>query len=162
MPFPITGRSSGASVARILSSFRAGSKAARKSRAASILNGTETLDTASRGQFVLVDNAAQDVASSHAQHAGNRWGGILQPVKRWQVDPAVRSLRVVLGDVFAEHPLEMTPTEDERPVKASRLTVRTHRSAKAFALGARTGVRMASMPSAAKLLVYLESRSLIR
>jgi hypothetical protein len=44
--------------------------------------------------------------------------------------------------------------------------VRTHRSAKAFALGARTGVRMASIPSAAKTaskpLVYLESRSLIR
>ena len=35
-PSPFTGRSSGASVARILSSFRAGSKVARKSRAASI------------------------------------------------------------------------------------------------------------------------------
>jgi len=48
----------------------------------------------------------------------------------------------------------------------SRLTVRTHRSAKASALGARTGVRMTSMPSpaktASKLLVYLESLSLMR
>jgi hypothetical protein len=36
MPSPFTGRSSGASVARILSSFRAGSKVARRSRAAGI------------------------------------------------------------------------------------------------------------------------------
>ena len=36
MPSPFTGRSSGTSVARILSSFRVGSKVARKSRAASI------------------------------------------------------------------------------------------------------------------------------
>ena len=60
----------------------------------------------------------------------------------------------------------MTPTEDERPVKAFTSDGAAHRSAKAFALGARTGVRMAWMPSAAKtvskLLVYLASRSLIR
>ena len=30
----------------------------------------------------------------------------------------MRPLRVVVGDVFAECPLEMTPTEDKRPVKA--------------------------------------------
>jgi hypothetical protein len=80
-------------------------------------DGHQHLVSASRGQFVFVDNAAQDVASSHAQHAGTRCGGSCT-VRRSQVDPAVRSLRVVVGDVFPEHPLEMTPTEDERPVKA--------------------------------------------
>ena len=39
------------------------------------LKGTETLDSTSRDQFVLMDEAAQDVASSHAQHAGNQCGG---------------------------------------------------------------------------------------
>jgi hypothetical protein len=29
----------------------------------------------------------------------------------------VRPLRIVVGDVFAERPVEMTPPEDERPVK---------------------------------------------
>ena len=44
--------------------------------------------------------------------------GIRPRVRRSQVDPAVRPLCVVVGEVFAERPLEMTPTEDERPVKA--------------------------------------------
>src|SRR6266540_5357069 len=82
------------------------------------LKGTETLDSASRDQFVLMDEATQDVASSHAKHAGNQCGGIWRRVRRSQVDPAVRPLGVVVGEVFAERPLEMTPTEDERPVKA--------------------------------------------
>jgi len=83
-----------------------------------VLKGTETLDSASRDQFVLVDEAAQDVASSNAQHARNRCVGIRQRDRRPQVDPPVRPLRVVVGDVVAERPVEMTPTEDERPVKA--------------------------------------------
>jgi hypothetical protein len=52
------------------------------------VKGTETLDSASRNQFVLMDEAAQDFASSHAQHAGNQCGGIRQRVGRSQVDPA--------------------------------------------------------------------------
>jgi hypothetical protein len=42
------------------------------------LKGTETLDPASRDQFVLMDEAAQDVASSNTRHAGNRCVGIRQ------------------------------------------------------------------------------------
>jgi hypothetical protein len=82
------------------------------------VKGTETLDSASRDQFVLMDEAAQDVASSNAQHARNQCVGIRQRVRRSQVDPPVRPLGVVVGDVFAERPVEMTPTEYERPVKA--------------------------------------------
>src|SRR5713226_6731701 len=48
----------------------------------------------------------------------------------------------------------------------SVLTVRTQRSAKALAFGARMGVQITSVPSerktSSKLEVYLESRSLIR
>jgi hypothetical protein len=65
-----------------------------------------------------MDEADQDVASSNTQHAGNQFVGIRRRVGRSQVDPPVRPLRVVVGDVFAERPVEMTPTEDERPVKA--------------------------------------------
>ena len=83
-----------------------------------LVKGTETLDSASRDQFVLMDEAAQDVASSNTQHAGNQCVGIRQRIRRSQVDPPVRPLRVVVGDVFAVRPLEMTPPEDERPVKA--------------------------------------------
>jgi hypothetical protein len=36
------------------------------------LKGTETLDLASGDQFVLMDEAAQDVASSHAPDTENR------------------------------------------------------------------------------------------
>jgi len=61
-----------------------------------------------------MDEATQDVTSSHAPDAGNRCGGIRRRVRGSQVDPAVRPLGVVVGDVFAERPLEMTPTEDER------------------------------------------------
>ena len=43
--------------------------------------------------------------------------GIRQRVRRSQIDPAVRPLGVVVGDVVAERSLEMRPTEDERPVK---------------------------------------------
>ena len=43
-----------------------------------ILKGTETPDSASRNQFVLMDEAAQDVASSNTQHAGNQCVGIRQ------------------------------------------------------------------------------------
>jgi hypothetical protein len=37
-----------------------------------ILKGTETLDSASRDQFVLMDEAAQDVASSNAPDTESR------------------------------------------------------------------------------------------
>jgi hypothetical protein len=64
-----------------------------------------------------MDEPTQDVASSHAPDTGNQCRGIRRRVRRSQVDLAVRPLSVVVGDVFAERPLEMTPTEDERPIK---------------------------------------------
>jgi hypothetical protein len=131
-----------------------------------MVKGTETVDSASRDQFVLMDEATQDVVSSNTQHAENRCVGIRRRVRRSHIDPPVRPLRVVVGEVVAERPVEMTPTEDEGPVKAFTSEGADPSFGEGVALGARTGVRMAAMPSAAKtaskLLVYLASRSLIR
>jgi len=52
-----------------------------------------------------LDEAAQDVASSNTQHAGNRCVGIRQRVRRSQVDPPVRPLRVVVGRPLGHRPL---------------------------------------------------------
>jgi hypothetical protein len=109
---------------------------------------------------------AQDVASSDTPQIGERSWRTRRRVRRSEVEAAVRPPRVVVGDALAEHPFEMTSTEDERPVQHSVLTVCTHRSAKASALGARIGVRTIPIPSPvktpSKLLVYMESRSLRR
>lgn len=89
-------------------------------------------------------------------------GGIRGRVGRSQVDPAVRPIHVVVGDVFAEGPFEMRPTEDERPVKAftSEGADPSFGERVRFRSADRGG--MASMPAAAKtaskLLVSLESR----
>jgi hypothetical protein len=56
VPSPLTGRNSGATVARILSSFRAGSKAAPKSRAASISRN----DSSARSPFNEVGPPTND------------------------------------------------------------------------------------------------------
>jgi hypothetical protein len=46
--------------------------------------------------------------------------------------------------------LEMAPVQDHEPVEAFGAAVRTNRSAIAFAVGARIGVRMISTASLAK------------
>ena len=92
--------------------------------------------------------------------------GIRPRVRRSQVDPPVRPLRVVVGDVVAERPVEMTPTEDERPVKAFT----SDGTDPSFGEGVRPrsadrgedGLDAVRGKTASKLLVYLESRSLIR
>jgi len=44
----------------------------------------------------------------------------------------------------AEHMLEVSASQDEDPVEHSAPALRTERSAKAFALGAGTGVRISA------------------
>ncbi len=61
---------------------------------------------------------AQDVASSDTQQIRERSWRTRRRVRRSEVEAAVRPPRVVVGDVLAEHPFEMTSTEDERPVQA--------------------------------------------
>ena len=74
-------------------------------------------------------------------------------------------LTVVVSDVLGQDPLEVSPAEEERPVRALGPDGPTPRPAHALAFGARMGVWMISVPSlgntSSKLNVYLESRSLI-
>lgn len=65
-----------------------------------------------------MNEATQDVAPSHASEAGERSGRIRRRVRRSEAEAAVRPARVVVGDVLAEDVLEVTPTENERPVQA--------------------------------------------
>jgi hypothetical protein len=50
-------------------------------------------------------------------------------------------------DEDEQHALEVLPVDDESQSRHSERTVRTKRSAIAFASGARTGVRVISTPS---------------
>jgi hypothetical protein len=54
-----------------------------------------------------------------------------------------------VADVVGQHHFEMSPGDDEEVVEAISRTVRTNGSAKAFARGDATGVRIASMPTEA-------------
>jgi hypothetical protein len=58
---------------------------------------------------------------------------------------------VVMRHRAQRRDLQMSPTEEQHPVQRSRRTVATQRSAKAFARGARMGVRRIRMPSEAKI-----------
>ena len=73
---------------------------------------------------------------------------------------------VVMDDILDKDLLEMPTAQNKHSIEALAPEVPTERSAKALALGARTGVRMVLMPSdlktASKLEVNLASRSKIR
>ncbi len=74
--------------------------------------------TTSCSEFVLVNEATQDVVPSHASEVGERSGRIRRRVRRSEAEAAVRPARVVVRDALAEDVLEVTPTENERPVQA--------------------------------------------
>jgi hypothetical protein len=78
----------------------------------------------------------------------------------------VRPLAVVVIDVDAEHPFEVTRLRISSQSKHSQRTVRTNRSTIAFAVGARIGVFTICTPSlrktSSKGALYLPSRSRIR
>jgi hypothetical protein len=72
----------------------------------------------------------------------------------------VGSLTVVVLEVDIEHSLHVRTPEDEHPIQALSRTVRTHRSAKALARGARMGVQITWGPVGAEDLV--EARDVLR
>ena len=67
--------------------------------------------------MVLVDDPAEQIPSTNVTrtdgdripHFGQGWG---------QAERAMRALPVVVLDIGPERPIEMRPTEDERPVEA--------------------------------------------
>ena len=82
------------------------------------LKARKPLITTSCSEFVLVNEATQEVTPSHASEVGERSRRIRRRVRRSEAKAAVRPARVVVGDVLAEDVLEVTPTENERPVQA--------------------------------------------
>jgi len=80
--------------------------------------GHGNLDHDLMSEFVLVNEATQEVTPSHASEVGERSRRIRRRVRRSEAKAAVRPARVVVGDVLAEDVLEVTPTENERPVQA--------------------------------------------
>jgi hypothetical protein len=113
-----------------------------------------------------VDEPSKEVASLDRTMAASRVGPTLRIDRRAQVKSAVGSLTVVVLEVDIEHSLQVRTPEDEHPIQALSRTVRTHRSAKALARGARMGVQITWAPSvrktSSKLETNFESRSLIR
>ena len=82
------------------------------------VKGTESIDTTSCSEFVLVNEATQDVAPSHASEVAEGSGRIRRRVRRSEAEAAVRPARVVVSDILAENVFKVTPTEYERPVQA--------------------------------------------
>ena len=64
-----------------------------------------------------MDQLAQDIAPSHVSLLGERRGES-GGASGAQVQSAAWPPRVVLGHALAEHPVEVTPAEDEGPIQA--------------------------------------------
>jgi hypothetical protein len=113
-----------------------------------------------------VDEPPKEVASVYGTMAARSARLTHRIDRRAQVKSAVGSLTVVVLEVDIEHSLHVRTPEDEHPIQALSRTVRTHRSAKALARGARMGVQITWAPSvrktSSKLETYFESRSLMR
>ncbi len=79
--------------------------------------GSETRIRSCGGAVVLVDDPAEQIPSTNVTrtdgdripHFGQGWG---------QAERAMRALPVVVLDIGPERPIEMRPTEDQRPVEA--------------------------------------------
>ena len=67
-------------------------------------------------RVVLVDETAQHVVTTDTE----RWGSGDDPRaghRHFKIDASVRTLLVVVGDILAKNPLQVTATEDEHPVE---------------------------------------------
>ena len=69
------------------------------------VKGTETPDSTSSSKFVLMNETAEDIASSHTPGAGKGRGRILHWIRHSQVQTAMRASRVVVGHVGPKYPL---------------------------------------------------------
>jgi hypothetical protein len=121
----------------------------------------------SRGEPVFVDESPEPISA--LDEVRRRMHDLRFPGRRiWrlQIECAVWPVAVVVAGEDAEDALEVSSIHDQQPARHSARTVRTKRSAVAFAFGARSGVLMIWMPSLAKTAsksrVNLLSRSRIR
>ncbi len=68
---------------------------------------------ASCGEFVLVDQAAEEIAPADGDvGTGSRWSGRPTGVRRVQAERAVRPMPVVMRAVDAEQTVEVAPAQD--------------------------------------------------
>jgi hypothetical protein len=97
---------------------------------------------------VLMDQPAESISSRDpSSRRDDRWFG---GAKRWGLPQgAVRAVAVVMVDISGQHPPQLPTAHDQHPIQQLTRTVPTHRSAKALARGARTGVPSTLIPSAA-------------
>jgi hypothetical protein len=77
--------------------------------------GADIRSLCSRGEFVLVDHTAEEIVAVHDTGVGRRISPgdrSVDPVRRLQVEGAVRPLAVVVADVDAKDVLKLAATED--------------------------------------------------
>lgn len=91
-----------------------------------------------------MDAPAQHIPPLDTQAIGGLVGRVRLSVLRPEIETAVGPLHVVVGDVGPEDRSRCRRPSTTIQSRHSVRTVFTHRSAKAFARGARTGVRMTS------------------
>ena len=106
--------------------------------------GRQKSESCSGGSFVDVVQAAEDRTSDH--FPGDR------PMARdrgLQLQGTVGAILVVVARVLGQYRPDMPFAQRQDVIQASRRRVRTNLSPRAFARGARTGVRTLSMPSPA-------------
>src|SRR5439155_13764673 len=121
---------------------------------------------AQAARLVLVDEAAEHVDALDSANGcqSGHWCG--RGYRHLKVDAPVWSARVVVLDVRVITLCRWSRFQISVQSRHSARTVRTHRSAYAFAFGARGGVTTASIPAAANTAsnaaVNLLSRSRIR
>jgi hypothetical protein len=84
-------------------------------------------------QVASVDNAALVMLTQDGQLGRRVW--------RLQQHRPLGTVAAVVLDLDPKELLEVAAPDDQQPVQTSARTVRTQRSACAFAVGARTGVR---------------------
>src|ERR671920_1428079 len=117
----------------------------------------------SRDLQILVYEAAEAISSQRPD--GRSGGRGSAAYGRMLGECSVRSVGVVVLEVLLQHRREMARSDDQKWSRHSRRRVAIQRSTMAFALGARTGVRMiwmsAPVNTASKAAVNLLSRSRI-
>jgi hypothetical protein len=67
---------------------------------------------------MLVDETAEQVASTNGPGVGGARRLAVQAIRSGQGESPVWALPVVVLDVHAEHPLQVSPAEDEHPIQA--------------------------------------------
>jgi hypothetical protein len=88
-----------------------------------------------------VEHAAEPVSPVHTAPIPADDGWIGWWIRRFQPERSVGTVEVVMVHVDPKHVLQVAAPDDQQPVQTSARTVRTQRSACAFAVGARTVYR---------------------